>query len=126
MDILLNDQGDIDLGTNFTMSLVNTKEQLTKQKIKIALNTNRGEWAFNINFGVPWLRNEYNNISILTKVPKGIFDSAIKDAILTRDGVVEILEYRSVVDKVTRKITVEAKVKTEQGDIVSISSDLVI
>ena len=126
MDILLNDQGDIDLGTNFTMSLVKTKEQLTKQKIKIALNTNRGEWAFNINFGVPWLRNEYNNISILTKVPKGIFDSAIKDAILTREGVVEILEYRSVVDKVTRKITVEAKVETEQGDIVSISSDLVI
>ena len=126
MDILLNDQGDIDLGTNFTMSLVKTKEQLTKQKIKIALNTNRGEWAFNINFGVPWLRNEYNNISILTKVPKGIFDSAIKDAILTRDGVVEILEYKSVVDKVTRKVAVEAKVKTEQGDIVSISSDLVI
>ena len=124
MDILLNDQGDIDLGTNFTMSLVKTKEQLTKQKIKIALNTNRGEWAFNINFGVPWLRNEYNNISILTKVPKGIFDSAIKDAILTRDGVVEILEYTSVVDKATRKITVEAKVETEQGDIVSISSDL--
>lgn len=126
MDILLNDQGDIDLGTNFTMSLVKTKEQLTKQKIKITLNTNRGEWAFNINFGVPWLRNEYNNISILTKVPKGIFDSAIKDAILTREGVVEILEYRSVVDKVTRKVTVEAKVETEQGGIVSISSDLVI
>ena len=126
MDILLNDQGDIDLGTNFTMSLVKTKEQLTKQKIKITLNTNRGEWAFNINFGVPWLRNEYNNISILTKVPKGIFDSAIKDAILTRDGVVEILEYTSVVDKATRKITVEAKVETEQGDIVSLSSDLVI
>lgn len=126
MDILLNDQGDIDLGTNFTMSLVKTKEQITKQKIKIALNTNRGEWAFNINFGVPWLRNEYNNISILTKVPKGIFDSAIKDAILTREGVVEILEYKSVVDKVTRKVAVEAKVKTEQGDIISISSDLVI
>lgn len=126
MDILLNDQGDIDLGTNFTMSLVKTKEQLTKQKIKITLNTNRGEWAFNINFVVPWLRNEYNNISILTKVPKGIFDSAIKDAILTREGVVEILEYKTVVDKVTRKVAVEAKVKTEQGDIISISSDLVI
>ena len=126
MDILLNDQGDIDLGTNFTMSLVKTEEQLTKQRIKITLNTNRGEWAFNINFGVPWLRNEYNNISILTKVPKGIFDSAIKDAILTRDGVVEILEYKSVVDRATRKITVEAKVETEQGDIVSLSSDLVI
>ncbi len=125
MDLKLNSvTGDLELGDNYTMRLLTTKQELTYQKVLIALNTNRGEWAFDISFGVPWIANENNSFSILSKVPKNIFDSAIKEVILSREGVTEIAEYSSVFDAEERTIQVDAKVLEENGDITIISQNV--
>lgn len=126
MDLKLNADGDLDLGDNYTLKLVDKEEDLVRQRVLITLNTNRGEWDFDLAFGVPYIKNEYNNISILGKVPQGIFDSAIQDAILTRQGIVELANYSSTLDQRTRKITVKAQAITEHGEIVDISASPIL
>lgn len=122
MDIKLTTSGDIDLGDNYTMTLCDTQEQLVRQRVMITFGVNRGEWDYDLDFGVPWLENAFNKISILGKVPKAVFDGYIKQAILTREGVESILEYNSTPDPKTRVITTTVKVLSTSGEIITITN----
>lgn len=122
MDIKLTTSGDIDLGDNYTITLCDTEEQLVRQRIMITFGVNRGEWDYDLDYGVPWLENDSNKISILSKVPKAVFDGYIKQAILTREGVESILEYNSTPDPKTRVITTTVKVLSTSGEIITITN----
>ena len=121
MDVKLTQEGDIDLGDNYTMKLCTRKEELVRQRIYITLRVNRGEWQYDTNFGTPWLTNQYNNFSILGKVPVTVFDSEIRQQILSREGVVKLLEYETIHDRQTRQAKTKAKVLSESGEIITIS-----
>ena len=121
MDILLTKEGDIDLGGNFTMKLCSLEQDLVRQRIFITLKVNKGEWLYDLEYGTPWLENEYNNFSILGKVPLAVFNSEIRQQILSREGVAEILSYETVFNRETREATTTASVKSDSGEIIRIT-----
>lgn len=124
VDILLNAAGDLDLSGN-TLKLTPTIEDNTRQRILITLSTNRGEWEFNILFGVPYLSNANNPTQLLGKVPKSFLDAAITEAILSKEDITSLNSYSSVLDKVTGVLTIEANATTNTGEIVNISTSVV-
>lgn len=113
---------DISL-VNGDFRLCETVEELTRQKIYVTLSVNRGSWKFNIGFGPPWLENENSSIQLLGKVPRGVVDGYIQQAILSRAGVTSIREYTSVWDKVAGTMDIEFKAGTEEG-IISVSTTI--
>lgn len=121
VDLYLNPAtGDLDLTDN-TLRLVTRKEDAVRQKILITLQVNRGEWVFNVDYGVPYLSNEYNPVQLLGKTSKQSVDAAIKEAILTREGVVAITSYNSTLDQVTGKMVVQFNVEGEGGEITPVT-----
>src|SRR5690606_6447678 len=126
VDIYLNPAtNDIDLANN-TMRLTETTEESTRQRVLITLNTNRGEWKFNISFGVPWLSNEDNPIQLLGRTPKYIIDAAVKEAILSRKGIISLNSYSSETDKQTRIMTISFRAETEEGEIITVNDNISI
>ena len=117
MDIKLTDSGDIDLGDNYTMKLCSLKQDLVKQRIIITLGVNKGSYDYDITYGTPWLVNDYNPFSLLSKVPVVVYDGEIKQQILSREGVKSIKSYTTTVDKNTRKASTKITVETESGEI---------
>jgi hypothetical protein len=121
MDIKLNDSGDIDLGDNYTMKLCDREEQLVKQRILITLGVNKGDYDFDITFGTPWLENENNSFSLLSKVPLVVYDGIIKQQVISREGVKSIKSYSTTLNPATRQGSTAIEVETISGDIVTVS-----
>ena len=118
IDFLINSvSGDIDLSNN-TITLVSSIEQLVKQKIEITLRAYRGEWEFNISFGIPYLKNSNNLIQLLgVGDNKRLLDFEIRDAILGKEEILSIISFNSVVDKPSRTYTLTFEAETEEGPI---------
>jgi len=124
MDFLLDDAtGDIALTDN-EIQYVPTEEQLTKQRVLIALGVYKGEWLFNINYGTPWLANDNNPLQLLGKTTKEFIDVYLKDIITDVDGIVSIVSFNSTLDKRTRVYSLTFKAITTTGEIVSISTTI--
>lgn len=116
-DIYINPiTGDLDL-VNGAFRLCETKAELARQEIYIALNVNRGTWKFNINYGAPWLSNTYNQTQLLGKIPIGVLDGQIKNLILSQDYVTSISEYDSTLSPSTRQLIIDFKITTPEGPI---------
>ncbi len=109
--------GDIDL-TNNTMRLTQTVEELTRQRLSITLQAYKGEWIFNILFGVPYLKNDNNPTQLLGKGTQGLLDVELKRVILNTEGVLSLDEYESSLNQTTREFFVAFKATTEEGPIV--------
>lgn len=109
---------DLDFSSG-TLRWTQNDAELARQRVEIVLKTFRGEWFANINYGVPYLENKYNKVQILGKVRKDIFDSYIKQAILSQEADVATIEdYTSNLNKVTRELTVSCKIIKTNGGIV--------
>lgn len=125
VDYLLDDNGDIAL-VNGSIVLTDTIEQSSKQQTLISLNTFKGEWAFNILAGIPWIKNENNNVSVLGKGTKELLDSLVQQDILDRENIVRILFYESILDKPNRKLSLSFTAETEEGSTITINDSLSI
>lgn len=125
VDYLLDDSGDIAL-VNGSIVLTDTIEQSSKQQTLISLNTFKGEWAFNILAGIPWIKNENNNVSVLGKGTKELLDSLVQQDILDRENIVRILSYESILDKPNRKLSLSFTAETEEGSTITINDSLSI
>lgn len=121
MDILLDESGDISFKDNL-MRLTPDKQTRARQRILITLSTNQGEWKFNTEFGIPWITSD-GSIQLLSKVDKGYVDNVIKNAILAKEDVEEILEYSSHLDKQYRIYSISGKVKVTSGEIIDFTSE---
>jgi hypothetical protein len=97
----------------------NRVEVVTRQRVYITMNTNRGEWVFNIDFGIPWMKNPNNPIQLLGKTPKAIIDAYIKEAILSKETVISLDTYVSVLDKETRIMNIEFEAESQAGEIIT-------
>ena len=111
---------DISLVNN-EMRLVGTEEEATRQRLVITLNAYRGEWQFNINYGVPYLANTNNPIQLLGKSNIDLLDLEIKEAILNTEGVTSLDSYTSVFDKARRTVDITFSASTEKGELISIT-----
>lgn len=113
---------DISLLNN-QIILISSDEDATRQRLDITLNAFRGEWAFDVGYGVPYLKNDYNNIQLLGKGSKNLLDLEMKQAIINTDGVVSLESFSSVVDA-ERHIKVSFRVVTEDGSSVSVTTNI--
>lgn len=111
---------DLDFSSG-TVRWTETDAELARQRVAIILNTFRGEWFANINYGVPYIENKNNKIQILGKVRKDIFDSFVKEAILSVENIFVINNYESILDKITGHLTVTCEIIKANGAPVSIS-----
>lgn len=115
-DILFDSTGDISVEGG-RVTLTPTLQQNILQRLILSLRTNKGEWEFNTEFGTPWLKNQYNDLQLLGKTPKRIIDATVQQVILDTNGVLEILSYKSTVDKSTGQIVIDAEMSCAEGTI---------
>lgn len=121
-DIYLNpNTDDIDL-TNNRLTLTETLEDLTRQKVLINLSTYKGELFFDIGAGIPYLKNDFNERQLLTKGSKTALDVEIRLGIISREGVVALRKYDSTLDSITGALTVSFEAQTEDGAIIQVSN----
>ena len=114
MDIKLNDEtGDVLLSTTNTITTPTfttaTSENLA-QRLKIRLQTFKGEWFLDGTIGIDY----FNQIAGKNR-SKAAVDAIIQAEILKEQEVLQITAYSSVVDKTTRKITIQFTVRTVDG-----------
>ena len=122
VDFLLNENNDVAIA-NGTVQFTGTIEQSSRQQTLISLNTYRGEWEFNITAGIPYVKNENNKISILGKTTKVLVDSYIRQDILSRENITQILEYNSVLHKDTRELYITFKAETKAGSTIIVGTE---
>lgn len=116
-DLLLDDTTWDLIIEDGDLVLIDKEEFEVKQAVCMTLKAYRGEWFRDITFGVPWIENENNNISILGKTPKDIFDSFVREAILSVDLVKSIISYKSSIDSSSGEIKIECDIDTPFGEI---------
>ena len=114
---------DIPLVNN-RMVLVSTEEEATRQRLVITLRAYKGEWQFNINYGVPYLKNDNNPVQLLGKSSVDLLDLEIKQAILNTDGVVSLDSFTSVFDKAQRTVEINFAAVTESGELISVTTQI--
>jgi hypothetical protein len=115
VDILLTGEGDIDL-TNNTMTLTKTIEQSSYQQVLITLRTFKGEWFANVGFGIPYLKNNNNNIQILGEETQRFADTMLKAGVRSNENIRDIENYESVFDKARGSLNVSFTAITNTGD----------
>lgn len=115
MDLLMNiSTGHDCLFVNGECPVTSTPEQKMAQKIKIKLLTFRGEWFQDTTYGVPYWQEILGH-----KVSKSRVDMLIQEAILEEEGVKEIIDFRSSLNK--RDYSVTAKIRIYDGSIATVS-----
>jgi hypothetical protein len=114
MDIKLNtDTGDVLLSTTATITtptFTTTTSENLAQRLKIRLQTFKGEWFLDGTIGIDY----FNQIAGKNR-SKAAVDAIIQAEILKEQEVLQITAYSSVVDKTTRKITIQFTVRTVDG-----------
>ena len=114
MDIKLNSEtGDVLLSTTNTITtpvFTTTTSENLAQRLKIRLQTFKGEWFLDGTIGIDY----FNQISGKNR-SKAAVDAIIQAEILKEQEVLQITAYSSVVDKTTRKITIQFTVRTIDG-----------
>ena len=114
MDIKLNDEtGDVLLSTTNTITtpvFTTTTSENLAQRLKIRLQTFKGEWFLDGTIGIDY----FNQIAGKNR-SKAAVDAIIQAEILKEQEVLQITAYSSVVDKTTRKITIQFTVRTIDG-----------
>lgn len=118
-DIILGSSShDIEI-INGDMSLFETAELATAQKLKIRLLSYRGEWFRDISTGVPYLQ------SILGKRDtKLTADTVLKNEIINTPNIASITNYSSSVNS-DRKLSITfSAIMTSGGSIENISLEI--
>ena len=102
--------------SNFTFETVESESEEIAQRLKIKLSWFKGEWFLDENYGIPYFQEIF---------VKGIdlddIDDIYRTQIIQEDGVIDLLSYDSDFNSSTRKLEVQAKYKSEDGEIQTIS-----
>jgi len=91
VDLLLDENNDL-IFQNGECPVTTSDFNVVAQRLKIRLQTFLGEYKYDINYGVPYLQRILGY-----KVRKSEIDDIMRQAILDEEGVVEILEFISVI-----------------------------
>lgn len=105
------------------LSLITTEEVATKQRLLITLKAFKGEWLFNVDFGVSYLANDNNTIQLLGKSSKSLLDLHIKQAIINTEGITSLESYTSSLST-DRTVAVDFRAVTNSGDIIAITTTI--
>lgn len=100
--------GDMALGHGHADYLQDSPE-CVGQAVGTRLALLRGEWFLDLTEGTPYVP------AVLGKHTKQSYDFVIRQRVLETEGVTEIMEYESIFDGETRKLTVNIRVDTVYG-----------
>ncbi len=106
-DLIIND---------FTFEITETKQDEVIQRLKVLLLFFKGEWKYNLNYGIPYFQEVFVKGVDLEQI-----DDTYRVAIANESGVRDLISYSSSFNPTTRQLTVNAKVLVESGEIVPIS-----
>ena len=110
-DLKLGSSGDVVIDP-FDLQLNNQGLEAVGQRIKITLNTFLGEYFLNTEFGAPWLQTVFRK-----GVSKNLIDTQLKNVIIGVPGVLQILEYSSVINSNLREMSITFKARVDEGVI---------
>lgn len=114
MDLKLTIDHDLEIASNDLALVVDT--EALAQRLKTKLQTFKGEWFLDTDFGVPYYQ------SIFRKgITKDIVDSIIKREIRNVPGVKSIASYNSSLDGRTREYVCNFVVLDDQGAPVEVT-----
>lgn len=108
--ILLNESGDIEFDENGMLKLVDETDEIV-QRNKIALSINQGEWIFNTNLGVPWVKLMKDKFK-----DERDYEREIKIELDKDDDIEEIENIESEFDREKRILKIEFSGKLVNGD----------
>lgn len=113
----LDRQHDMTFGRG--LANVAEEEEAVAQRVKTRLYTLKGEWFLDTDAGVPYLQE------IATKpVKQAEADAILKTTVLKTEGVEEIVEWASVLDRAQRRLKISCVVRNIYGKIEKIQVDL--
>ena len=101
---------------NFTFKITEVKQDEIIQKLKVLLLFFKGEWEYNLNYGIPYFQEIFIKGVDLEQI-----DDTYRTAISNESGVRDLISYSSSFNSATRQLTVNAKVLVESGEIIPIS-----
>ncbi len=103
----LTADGDFTIGTgqDFYINSPDAVAQAVLTTLKLFTN----EWFLDLGDGTPW------RTQVLGKYTKDVFDTVVKQRILSAQGVNSILAYQSEVDGNTRRLAIQATINTIYG-----------
>lgn len=119
-DIALDSSGDIDL-TEGKISLVNTVQSLTAQRITIKLRTYKGEWYLDLSQGVPYFQQIFKKSSN----SKALADTILKGVISSDEDVVSLNSFESSLSS-SGNYSCTFNVTTSSGAITTIEQNIQI
>lgn len=106
---LAND-GDYMLGKSVAQEFLVNSPQTVAQAVLTRLKLFTGEWFLDTTEGTPW------NSQVLGKNTQPFYDIAIKERVLDTEGVTKITAYQSLLDTVSRRLTVTLTIDTLYGE----------
>jgi len=107
-DLLLKN-GDISIDP-FDIQLNNPGLQAVGQRLAITLNTFKGEFFLNTEFGTPWFQTIFRK-----GVSKNLIDAQLRSVISSVEGVLQLIEYQSDINPSLRSLTVTFKARIDEG-----------
>jgi len=121
VDIFLDPiTNDISLNGNFTMRLTANVEESSRQQVQISLSTFKGELFSDIDAGIPYVKNNNNEVNALGERSKRFIDTLIQADILARENIVRIVSYESTLDKAAGQLDVKAMALTNTGEVIPV------
>lgn len=106
----LTASGDYSFGLGPSEFLINTPATVA-QAILTGLLLIQGEWFLNLLAGMPWFTQ------VLGFNTQSLYDPAIKNQILSTQGVASIASYSSSFNSAKRNLSVQATVNTIYGQV---------
>lgn len=120
----LNDNGDIEVDNSGKMLLLNTYQELVKQRLDIKLKTFKGEWWLDTTFGIPY-RDTGDGKAIIGKGYTQKDVDAIYIAAIKEDRDVQRIDsFNSEYDKIQRIYNVRFEVKVQNAPLRSADASL--
>lgn len=114
----LDQNGDYSFGQGSQNFLIDSRQGVA-QAVLTALRLFQGEWFLDSTAGVPWFTE------VVGYGTQGIYDNVIKAAVLQVQGVLDLQNYASNLNRITRELTITMDLDTQFGQV-TITSTLLI
>ena len=119
MDILLDRETNdvVVVGSDLALT---SGQQGIEQHLKQRLQTFFGEWFLDNRIGVPYFQQ------ILKKnINPSVVEDLIVSEIINTDGIVEIIDLETNLEKAIREFQIEFKARTIEGDVINFSEVII-
>ena len=117
-DILLKKDGDFDLAEG-KLSLIDTQQDLTAQRLLIKLRTYLGEWYLDLSEGIPYFQRIFRK----SGNDKAVADTIFKSEINNDEGVISLNSFSSTLSN-SGVYSLTFNVTTVTGDIVTVEQNI--